>query len=338
MKALLAPLSWLYGLAIAIRHSLYEHHLLPSHRVKTATICVGNLAVGGTGKTPHVEYLLRMLSTQYKVAVLSRGYKRKTRGFVLADEHASATTIGDEAMQIHRKFPDIAVAVCEKRVRGVKELKRRIPDLQVVILDDAFQHSAIRCGYYILLTPYNQLYIHDHLLPWGRLRDLKSMALKANSVIVTQCPPEMQPIDFRVISNQLRLPPYQSLFFSRLQYKVTPQTEEAFRNKKARMLVVTGIAQPDYLMAYVRQRKPDAQLLAFSDHHRFSKRDIAKIEKCATNFDYVLTTEKDYQRLAETTLVTTLGTRLLTLPIEVQLCTDQSNFSQDIHNYITQNL
>ena len=338
MKALLAPLSWLYGMVIAIRHSLYDHHLLPSHSVKVATICVGNLAIGGTGKTPHVEYLLHMLSKQYKVAVLSRGYKRKTRGFVLADSHATATTIGDEAMQIHQKFPHVAVAVCENRVRGIKELKKRIADIQVVILDDAYQHRALRCGYYILLTPYKQLFIHDHLLPWGRLRDLKSMSLKANSIVVTQCPQEMQPIDFRVISNQLNLPPYQSLFFSKVTYTPTPSVEEVLNNKTARVVVLTGIAQPDFLMKYIHQRKPEASLLAFSDHHRFTKRDVAKIEKYATHFDYVITTEKDYQRIAETRLIQTLGTRLLTLPIKAELCADSDNFRQYILNYIKQNI
>ena len=159
MRTLLAPISWLYGLGLAIRHTLYDNHLLPSHEADIPTICVGNLALGGTGKTPHVEYLIRLLSPRYKVGVLSRGYKRKTHGFVLADEHASASTIGDEAMQIHSKFPHLAVAVCEDRVRGIRMLKKQVEGLQVVILDDAYQHRAIRCGYYILLTPYNQLYI-----------------------------------------------------------------------------------------------------------------------------------------------------------------------------------
>ena len=218
MRTLLAPFSWLYGFGLAIRHTLYDNHLLPSHEVDIPTICVGNLAVGGTGKTPHVEYLIRLLSPTYKVAVLSRGYKRKTHGFVLADENANASTIGDEAMQIHSKFPHVAVAVCEDRVRGVRMLKKQVEGLQVVILDDAYQHRAIRCGYYILLTPYDQLYIDDHLLPWGRLRDLKTRALKANCIIVTQCPPDAQPIDFRVIDNRLHLPTYQHLFFSQVKY------------------------------------------------------------------------------------------------------------------------
>ena len=333
MRTLLAPFSWLYGFGLAIRHTLYDNHLLPSHEVDIPTICVGNLAVGGTGKTPHVEYLIRLLSPMYKVAVLSRGYKRKTHGFVLADENANASTIGDEAMQIHSKFPHVAVAVCEDRVRGVRMLKKQVEGLQVVILDDAYQHRAIRCGYYILLTPYNQLYIDDHLLPWGRLRDLKTRALKANSIIVTQCPPNAQPIDFRVIDNRLHLPTYQHLFFSQVKYA---DAQAVAGNK---VLVLTGIAQPEYLMEYVRKQHPNACLMAFPDHHRFSKKDIKKILYKAQCYDTILTTEKDYQRLEETSIPEQLGNRLYTLPIEVQLRGDKNkDFDQEILNYMKQNL
>lgn len=333
MRTLLAPISWLYGLGLAIRHTLYDNHLLPSHEADIPTICVGNLALGGTGKTPHVEYLIRLLSPRYKVGVLSRGYKRKTHGFVLADEHASASTIGDEAMQIHSKFPHLAVAVCEDRVRGIRMLKKQVEGLQVVILDDAYQHRAIRCGYYILLTPYNQLYIDDHLLPWGRLRDLKTRALKANSIIVTQCPPNAQPIDFRVIDNRLHLPTYQHLFFSQVKYA----DAQAVAGKN--VLVLTGIAQPEYLMEYVRKQHPNACLMAFPDHHRFSKKDIKKILYKAQCYDTILTTEKDYQRLEETSVPEQLGNRLHTLPIEVQLRGDKNkDFDQEILNYMKQNL
>ena len=333
MRTLLAPFSWLYGFGLAIRHTLYDNHLLPSHEVDIPTICVGNLAVGGTGKTPHVEYLIRLLSPMYKVAVLSRGYKRKTHGFVLADENANASTIGDEAMQIHSKFPHVAVAVCEDRVRGVRMLKKQVEGLQVVILDDAYQHRAIRCGYYILLTPYDQLYIDDHLLPWGRLRDLKTRALKANSIIITHCPPDAQPIDFRVIDNRLHLPTYQHLFFSQVKYANT----QAVAGK--RVLVLTGIAQPEYLMEYVRKQHPNACLMAFPDHHRFNKKDVERILYKAQCYDTILTTEKDYQRLVETSLVEQLGNLLHTLPIQVVLRGDSNkDFDQDILNYVKQNL
>ena len=333
MRTLLAPFSWLYGFGLAIRHTLYDNHLLPSHEVDIPTICVGNLAVGGTGKTPHVEYLIRLLSPTYKVAVLSRGYKRKTHGFVLADENANASTIGDEAMQIHSKFPHVAVAVCEDRVRGVRMLKKQVEGLQVVILDDAYQHRAIRCGYYILLTPYDQLYINDHLLPWGRLRDLKTRALKANSIIITHCPPDAQPIDFRVIDNRLHLPTYQHLFFSQVKYA---DAQAVAGNK---VLVITGIAQPEYLMEYVRKQHPNACLMAFPDHHRFNKKDVERILYKAQCYDTILTTEKDYQRLVETSLVEQLGNILHTLPIQVVLRGDSNkDFDQDILNYVKQNL
>ena len=333
MRTLLAPFSWLYGFGLAIRHTLYDNHLLPSHEVDIPTICVGNLAVGGTGKTPHVEYLIRLLSPMYKVAVLSRGYKRKTHGFVLADENANASTIGDEAMQIHSNFPHVAVAVCEDRVRGVRMLKKQVEGLQVVILDDAYQHRAIRCGYYILLTPYDQLYIDDHLLPWGRLRDLKTRALKANCIIVTQCPPDAQPIDFRVIDNRLHLPKYQHLFFSQVHY------DDAQTIAGNKVLVITGIAQPEYLMEYVRKQHPNACLMAFPDHHRFNKKDVERILYKAQCYDTILTTEKDYQRLVETSLVEQLGNLLHTLPIQVVLRGDSNkDFDQDILNYVKQNL
>ena len=212
-------------------------------------------------------------------------------------------------------------------------LKKQVEGLQVVILDDAFQHRAIRCGYYILLTPYNQLYIDDHLLPWGRLRDLKTRALKANSIIVTQCPSNAQPIDFRVIDNRLHLPTYQHLFFSQVQYT----NEQAVAGK--RVLVLTGIAQPEYLMAHIRKLHPDACLMAFPDHHRFSRKDVKKILAKAQGCDAVITTEKDYHRLAETPLVEQLGNRLHTLPIQVVLRGDSNkDFDQDILNYVKQNL
>ncbi|MBR6493353.1 MAG: tetraacyldisaccharide 4'-kinase, partial [Paludibacteraceae bacterium] len=167
LKALTIPLSGLYRLGLAIRHFLYDKRLLLSHSVSVPTICVGNIAVGGTGKTPMVEYLVRLLTANgFHPAVLSRGYKRTTRGFVLADEQSTVTSIGDEALQLHRKFPDVPIAVCENRVRGVRQLHRQLKQLDVIILDDAMQHRPIRCGYTVMLTPYDRLYIDDHLLPW----------------------------------------------------------------------------------------------------------------------------------------------------------------------------
>ena len=216
LKIFSLPASWLYRLAIGIRNGLYNSHFIHTTEAPLPAICVGNLAVGGTGKTPMVEYLIRLLSPHYKIAVLSRGYKRATRGFVLADENATAASIGDEPLQLHRKFPDIVVAVCADRVMGIKRLRQAFPDLQLVILDDAFQHRRIRCGLNILLTAADRLYVDDHYLPYGRLRDAKSQSLRADIIVVTKCPEGLQPIDKRLIDTRLHLPSYQSLFFSNI--------------------------------------------------------------------------------------------------------------------------
>lgn len=333
LRSLLIPLSGLYTMGVAIRHMLFDRHILPSFTVDVPTICVGNLAVGGTGKTPMVEYLLRLLTANgYHPAVLSRGYKRSTIGFVMADTFSTVQTIGDEAMQLHRKFPDVPIAVCESRVRGVHQLKRQLKQLDVIILDDAMQHRAIRCGFTILLTSYDHLYIDDYMLPWGTLRDLPHRALKADAIVVTKCPDTIQPIDMRVVDNRLHLPTYQLLHFTGIDY--APMEQEGTP------LVLCGIAQPKYLFDYVRSRYPHAELMAFPDHHRYRARDIEAIMKRAKFFDYVLTTEKDIQRLRTTDLVARLeaqGKRLIALPISVRFCTPEETFNRQILTYVQEN-
>ena len=327
------PLSGLYTVGVALRHMLYDQHVLPSSAVDVPTICVGNIAVGGTGKTPMVEYLLRLLTANgYHPAVLSRGYKRATRGFVMADSSSTAQRIGDEAMQMHRKFPDVPIAVCESRVRGAKQLKRQVPQLDVIILDDAMQHRALRCGFTIMLTPYDNLYIDDHMLPWGTLRDLPHRALKADAIVVTKCPDSIQPIDMRVVDNRLHLPTYQQLHFTGLDY--APMEQEGVP------LVLCGIAQPQYMIDYVRSIYPHAELMAYPDHHRYKARDIEAIMARAKSFDFVLTTEKDIQRLRTTDLVSRLevqGKRLIALPISVRFCTPHELFDKQILNYVREN-
>ncbi len=332
LKAITIPLSWLYTLGVAVRHVLFDQHLLPSFSVKVPTICVGNLAVGGTGKTPMVEYIVRLLlANGFHPAILSRGYKRKTHGFYMADAHSTALTIGDEAMQLHRNFPDIPVAVCEHRVRGIHRLQKLVPDVDVVVLDDAFQHRTLRCGFNVLLTPYDHLYIDDHMLPWGTLRDLPSRALRADAIVVTKCPSSIRPIDMRVVDNRLHLPVYQQLHFTGLSY---PPMEQ-----EGTPLVLCGIAQPKYLMDYVLQHYPKAELMAFPDHHDYSEKDATAIMQRAEPFDFVLTTEKDRQRLRLTTLVEQIAMqhkRLIALPVQVKFLTDAAAFNRQILNYVSQ--
>ena len=312
---------------------MYDRHLLPSFSVDVPTICVGNLAVGGTGKTPMTAYILQLLlANGYRPAFLSRGYKRSTRGFRMADSYATVETIGDEAMQLHRAFPEVPVVVCENRVRGVRQLMRQVDGLDVIVLDDAMQHRAIRCGLNILLTTYDRLYIDDHMLPWGTLRDLPVRALKADAVVVTKCPDTIQPIDMRVVDNRLHLPTYQRLHFAGTAY--APMEQEGIP------LVLCGIAHPHYMMNYVQTRYPQAQLMAFPDHHHYTRKDIDAIMERSKHFDFVLTTEKDIQRLRTTTLVERLqaqGKRLIALPIRVSFLSPKEDFDRQILTYVREN-
>lgn len=328
------PLSWFYAAGVAIRHLLYDQRLLPSFRVEVPTICVGNLALGGTGKTPMTAYIVDLLLKRgYHPAILSRGYKRTTRGFLMADPMSTADTLGDEAMQLHRFFPDVPIAVCENRVRGAKQLLRQAAHLDVIVLDDAMQHRALRCGYTVLLTPYDKLYTDDHILPWGTLRDLPHRALKADTIVVTKCPEDIRPIDMRVIDNKLHLPTYQQLHFAGIEYAALEQ--------EGNPLVLTGIAYPHYMIDHVRRQYPQAELLAYPDHHHYTEEDIEEILKKARYYDFVLTTEKDLQRLRMTTLVDQLaaqGKRLIALPIRMKFYSPQDQFDKLILRYVKEYL
>ena len=330
MKFLLAPISWIYGLVVWIRNLLYDDHILHSTTMSIPTIGVGNLAVGGTGKTPMTEYLVSLLSMRYKVAVLSRGYGRNTKGFRLANEQDTAYTIGDEPMQIYTHFPNVPVAVCADRVKGVKRLQHLFPDLQCVILDDAYQHRSLRCGCYILLTPYDRLYVHDHMLPWGKLRDVPSQSIRANVVVVTKCPEKMLPIDRRVVANALQLPSYQQLVFSSIVYQplVLPGTP----------LLLTGIANPQPILTYLREQYPNTDLLAFPDHHVFTDIDQKAILSKAKDYTCVVTTEKDFMRLQQTPLVKQLGDKLYIQSIQTDFGIDKEAFDRAILLYISENI
>ncbi len=328
-RILTVPLSGLYAFGVGLRHMLYDEHVFRTTEVNIPTICVGNIAVGGTGKTPHVEYLINLLSKQYKVAVLSRGYKRATKGFVMADAQSTAQSIGDEAMQLYLKFPEVCVTVCENRIRGIHQIQAMRPDVDVVILDDAFQHRALKCGYNIVLTRYDRLYADDHMLPWGSLRDLKKRILKANAVVVTHCPEQMQPIEKRVVGNHLHLPPYIRLYFSKFRYGTPYRT--------GRPLVVAGIANPQYLMDYVNRHYQGAEIMAFGDHHAFTPAELKQIEQRAKDFDFIITTEKDFVRLQATDLYNRMAERIEAIAIEMDLDEDAADFDKQVLNYVHEN-
>lgn len=275
------------------------------------------------------EYLINLLSQNYKVALLSRGYGRQTSGFRLANEHDTAQTIGDEPMQIHRHFPDIPVAVCADRVKGVRRLQQLFPDLQCIILDDAYQHRKLRCGFSVLLTPYDRLYVHDHMLPWGRLRDLPSQSIRANVVVVTKCPDAMQPIDRRIVANALAMPSYQQLCFAQIAYQTLPLP--------ATPLLLTGIANPSPILQHLQKQYPDTELMAFPDHHAFTNKDVKNILEKAKDYACVVTTEKDYMRLQQTSLVEELGEKLLVQSIQTDFGLDKETFDRAILLYVSEN-
>ncbi|MCM1034756.1 MAG: tetraacyldisaccharide 4'-kinase [Paludibacter sp.] len=345
MKLFRIIASWIYGIAIGIRNFLYDEHILHSSSVKVPTICVGNIAVGGTGKTPHTEYIVRLLQRQgFRIAVLSRGYKRKTKGFVLADSNATADTIGDEPMQMYLDLPDTVIAVCEKRVHGIKKLQQLYPDLDAIVLDDAYQHRRLRCGYYILLTAADNLYVNDHLLPYGRLREQSHGSLRANAIVVTKCPTDIRPIDKRIIDASLQIPPYQHLFFSQMNYgSLIPIFEhtsalplETFQNP----LVLTGIALPQYIIQHVEDVCGQCVTLTFSDHHRYTKKDMltlcSRYKKQAC--DGIITTAKDAARLRNLPYFPEeLKKSVFILPITADFCEFEESFNNQIIHYVTEN-
>ena len=322
------PISWLYTLGVWVRNTLYNNYILPSYVVNIPTIAIGNLAVGGTGKTPMTEYLVRLLSSEYKIAVLSRGYGRKTRGFRLATAEDTAQTIGDEPMLIHTHFPHLPVAVCEDRVLGINQLQLLIPDLQCVILDDAYQHRKLRAGFYILLTAYDNLYVNDYMLPRGNLRDLPAESARANAVIVTKCPDVISDVDRQMIHRTLHLASHQHLYCSRIAYDSLPVDSTP--------LLITGIANPKLLLDHIQRQFPDTELLAFPDHHDFTSKDILTILDKATKYDYVVTTEKDYMRMKSTSLINALTDKLQVLPITTELADDHGAFDLQILSYLTE--
>ena len=311
MVALLTPLSWIYGAVTGVRNWLFDQKILKEVEYDIPIVCVGNITVGGTGKTPHVEYILGNMAVDYKIAVLSRGYKRKTRGFVLANPHSTPELIGDEPFQICQKFGmKVRVAVCENRRKGIEELCRLFPDLDMIVLDDAFQHRWVKPKISVLLMDFNRPVYEDKLLPLGRLRESKTQVSRADMVIVTKCPEEAQPLDFRLKKKDLNLIPYQKLFFSRYEYgRLMPVFPEdspynvslAHLTSQDGVLLLTGIAHPRYFVRHFRQYPFKVKVDHYPDHHDFSRDDIERIIKKFKNVPgarkIIVTTEKDAVRL-----------------------------------------
>lgn len=305
LRFLLYPFSLLYGLVIWIRNRLFDKETLRSMQFDFPVICIGNLSVGGTGKTPMAEYIIGMLRGKYKLACLSRGYKRKTQGFVLAEEGVQSTDLGDEPMQIHLKYPEVTVAVVKDRILGIPQLLKEKPETEVIIMDDAFQYREVRAGINILLTDYNHLYTRDRMLPVGNLRDSKSSSSRADIIVVTKCTPNLNKNNREDIIRELNPLPHQQVYFTEIAYgkpyHLFTGKELSSSHQGGDILLVCGIANPRPLQEAVHHIADDYEMLRYSDHHRFTEADVQKIVSRFVGLKntekIILTTEKDAVKL-----------------------------------------
>ena len=345
----LVPLSWFYGLGVKLRNTLFETGVLKSRSFKIPIIAVGNITVGGTGKTPHVEYLTELLHQKFRVAVLSRGYKRKSKGFIMADNHSTVYDIGDEPFQIKQKFPDVTVAVDKNRCHGIDQLTSKNEKLDVILLDDAFQHRYVKPGINILLVDYHRLIIYDKLLPAGRLREPVSSKKRADMVIVTKCPPDIRPMGFRVIQRALELKPHQRLFFSTLHYAplcgVFSEKEKLIENLRSEgqhVLLLTGIGNPEQMEQDLRRYADNVTHLSFPDHHYFTAKDIRHINEVFQQIPsprIIIPTEKDVTRLISLEgLSEEVRQQAYVLPIKIEIMRKENTiFNEKITGYVLKN-
>lgn len=339
-------------MAVAFRNRAYDLNILKSTEFDVPVISIGNITVGGTGKTPHVEYLMKLLKENYAVATLSRGYKRKTKGFRLVETDSMAVEVGDEPLQIKRKYPAVTVSVCENRVDGVEKLvdtkNEIIPD--VVLLDDAFQHRRITPGLNILLIDYNRQIKEDKLLPLGRLRESVHQMRRANIIIFTKCPDEVTPIMRRILGNDVGLLPYQKLYFTKLGYSnLVPVfggkslSAAFYEEQKYSILLVTGIASPKLMLNYLKQFSKNIESLTFPDHYNYSEQDIQviinKFDALQAENKIIITSEKDSMRFKDNLGVTDeFKNALYYLPVQVNFLEEEKkSFNKKILNYVGEN-
>jgi tetraacyldisaccharide 4'-kinase len=304
LRYFLIPFSVIYGTIIKLRNWLFDKGILKSASFNFPLICVGNLATGGTGKTPMTEYLAALLKDKYKTATLSRGYKRKTKGFAIAGPNTTAIEIGDEPMQFHQKFPDVTVTVGEERLEAIPLLLHDRPDTQVIILDDAFQHRTVKAGLNILLTEHRKLYVHDLMLPAGDLRDVKSSSSRADIIIVSKCRKGLDGSEKKKIIQELDIMAHQQIFFTEIVYSAPYhlfQRTPALLTKATDILLVTGIANPDPLKELLASEANSFEMLSYRDHHIFTSDDLREIvrqfDKISSDNKMILTTEKDGVRM-----------------------------------------
>jgi tetraacyldisaccharide 4'-kinase len=330
-RKILFPFAILYGFITGIRNFLFDKGILKSYSFEHPVIVVGNLSVGGTGKTPQIEYLIRLLSERYSIATLSRGYKRKSDGFILANANATAATLGDEPFQFFQKFPSIQVAVDADRKNGIEQLLVQEKKTQVILLDDAFQHRKVKAGFYILLTAYDDVFVEDYILPTGNLRESRSGAQRADIIVVTKCPTIISKEEQSRIKQSIKAYSNAPVFFSTIAFD-----DQVHSNAKSILVseiqqsscvLLAGIAKPDSFFDYLKNKQ--SVCLTYPDHHHFTENDILQIQQQAGE-KKIVTTEKDYVRLKDSDL----KDQLFYLPIRTSFLVDSDQFDGAIGNYL----
>ncbi len=348
LKYISLPFALLYGIVVFLRNKFYDWEIFTSIEFSLPVICVGNITVGGTGKSPHIEYLIELLSPMYKVATLSRGYRRHSRGFRLANDQSDAREIGDEPFQFKSKYPQIDVAVAEERMTAIPQLLQLRQDTQIILLDDAFQHRTVRAGMNIVLTDYGRRYTKDFIMPFGLLRESRSAASRADLILITKCPDTITPQEKQALIQEINPQPHQQIYFSSIQYKqLYPLTSFGVSpTKDTEILLVTGIANPSSLKEKLESQFKAVYSLSFKDHHYFSYDDLNEMNEAfqhlKSEHKIIVTTEKDAARL----MLLKDKINELQLPFFAQsigielLFNEQDKFNQHIldfiHHYIPQ--
>lgn len=344
VKIFLYPFALIYGSVVWLRNRLYDSGFFSSVSFSVPVISVGNLSVGGTGKTPHVEYLIRLLQYEFKVATMSRGYKRRTQGFLLADEGANALRIGDEPMQYHMKYPEVAVSVAEERITGVPRLLQLRPDIDVVLLDDAYQHRSVKPGINMLITDFSKPFYNDFILPYGRLREKRTAYHRADIIIVSKSPKALTQNEAAEIKKKIAPLPHQKVFFSTIQYD-TPYnlfTNEPVSLKDKNALLVCCIARPEPLISHLKQEAKEVHVLPYTDHHYFLSKDLEEIQETFQNWKaerkVIVTTEKDATRLyLHAEKLRGWNIEIVVLPIKIAILLGEGpQFDTAIKSYVAE--
>jgi tetraacyldisaccharide 4'-kinase len=341
-KFLLYPLAPVYGAVVWLRNKMYDSGFFSSIEFSPPVICVGNLSVGGTGKTPHIEYLVRLLQYRYKVATMSRGYKRRTQGFLLADGNSNALRIGDEPMQYHMKYPELVVSVAEERITGIPRLLQLRPEVEVILLDDAFQHRSVKAGMNVLITDFSRPFYKDHVLPIGTLREKREAYKRAHIIIVSKCPANLSAEEAKEIENKIVPLPHQHVFFTTIKYDEPYDlfSLEGVSLADTNAIFVCGIAKPEPAIEYLKTKAAQVHPLTYADHHYFYSRDLEEMKDTYANWDVtnklIVTTEKDAARLMlHADKLKEWGAKIVVLPIAVSFLFNKApEFDALVNGYV----